>query len=211
MIKVFLAGEGPNELGDFGKEESFQPTSDKERRNRPGVLEALLRHVQPEGWQVIGGIRWKNIRKLTVGAGKKGEEDSVHRAHFHANKRGCQVLAFARDRDKPKYAHRVKDIDAAIKVLDAAGDGPAIIGGVPIEKLESWLVAIAGVRGSEAMTRPEEALSTLGIGDKDTEAMVRHVEERGLDGISADAVSLLAWLARARAVLPLQVKQRATE
>jgi hypothetical protein len=201
VIKVFLAGEGPNELGDFGKEESFQPSGDKERRNRPGVLEALLRHVQPEGWEVAGGIRWKNIRKLTVGAGKKGEEESVHRAHFHAKKRGCQVLAFARDRDKPKYAHRVTDIDAAIKALDDAGDGPSIIGGVSVEKLESWLVAIAGIRGSEAMTRPEEALNPLGIGDKDTEAMVRHVEERGLDGIAVDAVSLRLWLDRARSVL----------
>ena len=201
MIKVFLAGEGPNELGDFGNEESFQPTGDKERRNRPGVLEALLRRVQPEGWEVTGGIRWVNLRKLKVGAGKRGEEESVHRAHFHAKKRGCQVLAFARDQDKPRYAHRVDEIEAAMAALESAGDGPAIIGGVAIEKLESWLVAVASIRGSEAMTRPEEALSTLGIDEKDTDAMVRHVEERGIDGVSADAASLRRWLDRARTIL----------
>ncbi len=72
MIRVFLAGEGPNELGAFGKEESFQPSNDKERRQSPGVLEALLRHVQEDGWEVTGGIRWKDIRKLQVGGGKKG-------------------------------------------------------------------------------------------------------------------------------------------
>ncbi|MEO5729930.1 MAG: hypothetical protein ABI134_25640 [Byssovorax sp.] len=211
MIHVFLAGEGPNELGAFGKEESFQPASEKERRNSPGVLEALLRHVQADGWEVAGGIRWQNIRKLQVGVGKKGEEASVHRAFHHAKKRGCHVLAFTRDRDKPKYAHRVEEIETAIAALAATGDGPAIIGGVAIEKLESWLVAIAGIVGSEGMSRPEEVLSRLGIAEKDTEAMINLVTAADLSRIPADAKSLLLWLTRARAVLPARVKERAAE
>jgi hypothetical protein len=211
VINVFLAGEGPNELGAFGKEESFQPATEKERRESPGVLEALLRHVQADGWKVTGGVRWKDIRKLQVGAGKRGEEASVGRAHFHAQKRGCQVLAFVRDRDKSKYAHRVDEIETAIVALDGAGEGPAIIGGVAIEKLESWLVAITGKAGSEEMTRPEETLSTLGIAGKDTEAMVNVVLNADLSRIPDDAMSLRRWLTRARAVLPPCVKQRAVE
>ena len=211
MIHVFLAGEGPNELGAFGKEESFQPSSDKERRKSPGVLEALLRHVQEDGWEVTGGVRWKDIRKLQVGVGKKGEEASVHRAFLHAQKRGCHVLVFTRDRDKPKYKHRVDEIEAAIASLDGDGDGPAIIGGVAIEKLESWLVALAGIAGSEGMTRPEDVLSKRGIAEKDTEAMLNLVNDADLTRIPADAVSLRAWLDRARAVLPARVKERAAE
>lgn len=211
MIHVFIAGEGPNELGAFGKEESFQPASDKERRKSPGVIEALLRHVQADGWEVTGGIRWMNIRKLQVGVGKKGEEASVHRAFHHAKKRGCHVLAFTRDRDKPKYAHRVDEIETAISELDRVENGPAIIGGVAIEKLESWLVAITGRAGSEGMLRPEEVLSKLGIAEKDTEAMINLVTDADLSRVPADATSLLLWLDRARAVLPARVKERAAE
>jgi hypothetical protein len=167
--------------------------------------------VHADGWEVTGGIRWQNIRKLQVGAGGRGEEASVHRAHFHAKKRGCHVFAFARDRDKPKFAHRVKEIEAAITALDAADDGPSVIGGVAIEKLESWLVALTGKPGSEGMARPEEVLSKLGIAEKDTEAMINLVIDADLSRIPADATSLLLWLDRARAVLPARVKERAAE
>ncbi len=121
------------------------------------------------------------------------------------------MLAFTRDRDKPKYEHRVKEIEAAIAALDRDEDGPAIIGAVAIEKLESWLVALAGIAGSEGMTRPEEVLSRRGIAEKDTEAMLNLVTDAALSRIPADAVSLRTWLDRARAVLPARVKERSAE
>lgn len=196
-MRVILAGEGRNELGDFAVEEPFR--SDKPA---PGVTEALLRQVRPEGWKVVAAIRWKEIPKLQVGIGGRGEELNVHRAHHHARKRGCDVFAFTRDRDGTKFAHREEEIERAIERLEESpATGPAVVGGVAIEKLESWLVAIAGTHGSEGHRRPEEVLAGLGIAEKDTAAMVRFVEETGIQDIPSDARSLRRWLDRAQRAL----------
>lgn len=40
------------------------------------------------------------------------------------------------------------------------------------------------------MRRPEEKLAALGVGDKDTRAMVALVEQKGLSGAPSDARSL---------------------
>ena len=197
MIRVILAGEGKNELGGFAVEASF-----RDEKPERGVVEALLRQVRPEGWQVVASILWKDIPKLRVGIGGKGEGLNLRRAVHHAKKRGCEVLAFTRDRDKAKFAHRETDIEETLAAIRREGtDGPAIIGGVAIEKLESWLAAISGAHASEDMRRPEERLAELGIGEKDTAAMVRFVEETGLGKVPADAVSLRRWLDRAREIL----------
>lgn len=194
MIRVVLAGEGKNELGRFAVEVAFRGDTPA-----PGVLEALLRKVRPDGWRVVDAIPWKKTPKLQVGIGGKGERLNVERAYHHAKKRGCDVLVFTRDRDKAKFTHRHDDIEQAIAGLD--GTGPAIVGGVAIEKLESWLAAIAGIEGSEALRRPEEKLAELGIEEKDTDAMVRFVEEKDLARIPDDARSLRRWLDRASRAL----------
>lgn len=197
MIRILLAGEGKNELGGFSVEVAHR--GDKPE---PGVLEALLRQVRPDGWVIVDAIPWKKTPKLQVGMRGKGEELNVLRAHHQAKKRGCDVFVFSRDRDKAKFAHREEDIERAIEAISSSSEAaPAVIGGVAIEKLESWLVAIAGVHGSEDLRRPEQKLGVLGVGDKDTAAMVQLVEERGLGDVPADARSLLRWLARARQAL----------
>jgi hypothetical protein len=85
--------------------------------------------------------------------------------------------------------------------LKESGQDLAVIGGVAIEKLESWLVAVAGHHRSEEMRRPEEKLAELGLGEKDTKAMVQIIEDRGLASIPVDARSLHRWLDRAREAL----------
>lgn len=69
--------------------------------------------------------------------------------------------------------------------------------------LEAWIAALAGEKRSEAMGRDSltGALVRLGIGGKDTGAMVERVDSAELDGLPADAMSLRAWLDRARRVL----------
>lgn len=197
MIRVILAGEGKNELGGFNVEAAFRA-----EQPQSGVIEALLRLVRLEGWTIVDAILWKNIPKLQVGIGKKGEEHNVYRAFHHAKKRGCDVFVFMRDRDKARFADREKDIEQAIEILkNTGGDGPAIVGGIAIEKLESWLTALAGTHGSEDLRRPEEILARLGIEEKDTSAMVRFVEETGLGKIPDDARSIRRWLDRAREAL----------
>lgn len=195
MIRVILAGEGKNDLGSFAGKVAFHDDTE------PGVIETLLRQIRPEGWKVVDAIVWSKIPKLQVGIGKKGEEYNVYRAFHHAKKRGCEIFAFTRDRDKPKFADRDADIERALDTLKNTADGPAVVGGVAIEKLESWLAAIAGTHGFEALRRPEAILSSHGIDEKDTRAMVRFVEQTGLGNIPADARSLRRWLERARAAL----------
>ncbi|MEZ4299820.1 MAG: hypothetical protein R3B70_33030 [Polyangiaceae bacterium] len=196
MIQIFLAGEGRNELGDHASEEPYR--SD---RPSPGVLEALLAQVQPSGWKIAGAVRWRDLPKLRVGLGKRGEEHNVRAAHHHAKKRGCHVLAFSRDRDNPKFAHRTDDIERAITDLATDPAGPSIIGAVAIERLESWLLATFGEHGSESHRHPESHLESKGLPSKDTAAMVAHIERTGLAAIPPDARSFNLWLTRARAAL----------
>lgn len=56
-VKVFLGGEGPNELGGRVKESMYRDPSPE-----PGVLEALLRQINP-GFTVTGALVWKRITK----------------------------------------------------------------------------------------------------------------------------------------------------
>ena len=197
MIRVILAGEGKNELGGFALELAFRG-----KQPEMGVVEALLRQIRPDGFEVVDAILWKHIPKLQVGIGGKGEGNNVRRAYHHAKKRGCDVLAFTRDRDKEKFAYRDEEIERALAELkDGSGGGPRVIGGVAIEKLESWLAAIAGVHGSEGLRRPEQRLEEFGVREKDTAGMVRLVEEWGLESMAGDALSLKRWLERARDVL----------
>lgn len=196
MIRVILAGEGRNELGGFADEAVYRPPNPD-----AGVIETLLRQVRADGWRVVDSIPWKKAPKLQVGIGGKGEELNVQRAYHHAKKRGCEILAFTRDRDHVKFAHREQDIDRAIDAITNANDGPALVGGVAIEKLESWLLAIAGVRHSETLRRPEERLAELGVPPKSTADMTSLVETNGIRQIPDDAHSLKRWLARAEQAL----------
>jgi hypothetical protein len=197
VIQVFLAGEGPNELGGWHVERAYraeQPT--------PGVLEALARQIAPNGWEVRDAMKWKDIPKLRVGSkGKGAERQVVLAAHLHAKERGCTVLLFARDRDHPKYAPRQLEVEQALaELLDSS---VTVAGGVCVERLESWVLAVAGRTKTQDMGKDRIAteLEALGITAKDTAAMVEHVQRRGIAAVSSDAVSLHAWLARVGACL----------
>jgi hypothetical protein len=196
MIDVFVAGEGPNELGGWCKEREY-----RDERLTSGVLEALARQVAPSGWQVRDAIQWKSIRKLAVGTkGKGAERKAVLAAQLHAKERGCAVLLFSRDRDGQKYAERQGEIEAALAELD---DSVAVAGGICVERLESWLLAVSGRTGTEDIrdTRTDAELESLGVRAKDTVTMVEHVQRHGIAAIPSDAASLKAWLARVDACL----------
>jgi len=196
VLRVFIAGEGRNELGRRSGSPAYQG-----ERSDPGVIEALLRKVRPTGWEVSAAVDWKELRKFKARTGGRGDGANVAKAHLRAREHGCDVIAFVRDRDGVRFEPRESDIEAAIAELASAGAGPRVIGGVAIEKLESWLVALAGVSRSEALRRPEEHLAKQGIDGKDTAAMVAHVDEHGIHAVPEDAASLRRWLDRARAVL----------
>jgi hypothetical protein len=199
LIEVFLAGEGRNELGGWYDEPAY-----RDERPLPGVLESIARRLVPSGWEVHDAIQWKNIPKLAIGAKGKGvERKNVLVAHLYARERDCKVLLFSRDRDGRKNDLREREIEDALSELEADDGGVAVAGGVCIERLESWLLALSGRAGTEALrdNKVDDELVALGVPAKDTARMLALVERHGLDVVASDASSLRAWLGRAKAVL----------
>jgi hypothetical protein len=94
QVKVFLSGEGSNELGSRCGLAAYQ--SDE----RPGVLHALLARVQPSGWVVGGARTWSTIRKYRAGKAAHADTHNVLGVALDAKEAGCEVLAFSRDLDR---------------------------------------------------------------------------------------------------------------
>jgi hypothetical protein len=202
-VKVFLSGEGANELGSRAGHPAYQ--SDE----RPGVLHSLLSRVQPTGWVVGHACDWKNIRKYRV-RGTGATHDDTHNvlaAALDAKERGCEVLAFSRDVDSnPERREAIaKGIRLVPSVISSAP--PEVIGGVAVPTLEGWILALLGERATEELspTRAQATLSVKGVAPKDGAAMTRAVEKADLESLPKDADSLREWLSRAQAILPRRV------
>jgi hypothetical protein len=201
MIRVFLAGEGRSELGSRAGHPTYQ--SDQE----PGVVETLLRAVRSDGWEVVGAIGWKDIPKLRVNAPDDGDARSVQAASMHAAEAGADVLAFVRDRDRDP--RREANIETAID--EAAKAHPVkLVGGVAIECIEGWLLALAGETKSEQVRHPENEMGRLGLDAKRAAGYVAHIEEHGLAKVPDDAVSLRRWLEHARGALDSELDHPST-
>ena len=95
MIRVYLGGEGRDELGGWADHSSYR------RADEPGVLETIIRHVL-EGYpvEVVGAKQWKDIRKYRAGQHRSAELRNVLGLIEAARASGCDVLVFARDRDR---------------------------------------------------------------------------------------------------------------
>lgn len=203
-IRVFLSGEGNNELGSYAGLPEYR-TDDA-----LGVLHALLKKIEPCGW-VIGDARvWGSIRKYRAKPGADHQDThNVLGLALDAIEAKCEVLAFSRDIDKdPK---RAAAVEAGIALIPKTfAKAPDVIGGVAVPALEAWILALLGHRCSEARNI-KETFAAKGVGKKDGPAMVDAVTDADLSRIPADAKSLLRWLDRARTVLPARVKERAAE
>jgi len=198
MKKVFIAGEGPNDLGSWAKEPQYRDPS------YPGVVESLLLRVNPSGWTVSGSRRWKHIRKYVANSPTPKEKRNVLGVALEAVESGCDVLAFVRDRDGPKNKKRQQDVEEGIRTdQEMHGQSLGIIGGMAIERIESWLCALLGKIKSEKMgtSKVDEFLVGKGVELKDTSSMVDVVEKAEMDKIPSDAVSLRGWLDMANAAL----------
>lgn len=210
MKKILLAGEGTNELGDWGKEEAYQrpeagPRGRRTAPHRAGVLEALLRKQHPDGWEIRGGILWKSIVKIRAGNHRAPEVRNVLGLINEAHERKCDVVAFTRDRDGANAAgkQREKDVEEGLREAGQLyPDGPAVVGGMAVERIESWVAALLGHARSEALgdDKIDEILKKHGIEAKNTEHLRTAVEGADLEKIPGDAASLGAWLQRADGV-----------
>ncbi|MDC0722949.1 hypothetical protein [Nannocystis bainbridge] len=201
MKRVVLGGEGPNELGGWCNLPPYRAETPV-----PGVLEALLRHVRPDGWIVIDAVVWSSIRKYRAGGHADAEERNVLGLVLKARERGADIVAFARDCDGDGAQHRrrIASIDVGLaRAREEFPQGPAVIGGSAVRMLEAWVLAIGGERRTEEMGREglETGFQRFQIPLKKTPALVDFVQKADLGRIPADAVSLTKWLARAREVL----------
>ena len=195
MIRLYVSGEGSNELGTRCSPEPGDELPHD--RFHPGVLEKLAEKVLPGGWEILEAIRWRNVHKLRVKTPgiARGEAATVERLARRARDLGCNALVFLRDRDGPRNRSRERAIANAIRQAKNEYRGLAIAGGVPIEMLESWLLALRGERNTESASDPTVELEKWhGVPKKRTTAMVQLVMNSRLRDVPDDAHSLRRWL-----------------
>jgi mannose/fructose-specific phosphotransferase system component IIA len=199
-VSVYLGGEGNNELGSRCGDPVYQEDS------KPGIIEILLRGVQPTGWNVVGARKWCQIRKLRAKGPTPADGQNVLGLVVEAKRAQAQVVAFVRDADDDK--HRAKIIADAIRRANAAWPEVEVIGGTAIPVLEAWILAMQGEHRTESLGKAaaQSKLEQKGISAKDTDAMVDVAAKVVFDKLPKDATSFRAWLATATGVLPRLVR-----
>ena len=205
VIRILISAEGSNELGtrcDPEEGDRFPSAGP-----HPGVIEKLAEKVSPGGWEVRHAIQWKGVHKLRVGNSgiARGEAANVERLALRARELGCNSLVFLRDRDGSSIREKVIK-----KEVDKQQSGKLrIAGGVPVEMLESWLLALKGVRASERVEDPAKLLEEEhDVKKKRTTDMVQLVMNSRIDRIPEDAVSLLRWLRSLATALNVKIPKQ---
>ncbi len=191
--RVYLVGEGPNELGGRANPPPYA------RPDELGVLEALLSRVAPDAFEVRGARCWSKATTFKAGGHASAEARRVMQLHNDAVEADCDVLALARDQDGDDGR-----FDSLVRALaDAAQAFPSVeaIAGLAVQAVEGWLLAVSDVRGSERV-KPRAGKKKIAVaGVACTADMVELVNGADLDALPDDATSLRAWLERARKVL----------
>jgi hypothetical protein len=194
---VFLAGEGKTELGGWAGNPTYR--ADKPP---PGVLEALLGRVAPDGWEMRGAVEWKQLTRYRANEPRLGKDELNTRALWLlALERDCDLIVFSRDRDRA--VERAEAVESGRRWLDdkCAETGLRVVGGMAHECIEAWVLAVSEERRTENLTsaRAKRRLAERGI--TDIAEMVKAIGAAELARVPADARSLLAWLGQARDVL----------
>jgi hypothetical protein len=219
MVRVFLAGEGRNELGSRVGSRAYQ-TDDQ-----PGVIATLLTRAREAGWAVGGARGWNSDgKKSFVAKPTSSAARGIAKARFDredtrivlviandAVDAGCTVLAFLRDGDNQgeERTHAVED--GVVRIPQAVSSELAVIGAVVVPKLEGWVLAARGASHTESLTSAaaDRELAAAGIGAKDGTAFVKIFEEMAIDRLPADARRLRAWIEQAKTVLDAAVSEEA--
>ncbi|MFZ4734792.1 MAG: hypothetical protein ACOYM9_02545 [Bradymonadia bacterium] len=167
-MRVFLAGEGENELGGWAHQRPF-----RKQPVYPGVIPALLDQVASGSYEIVDAVVWKELTKVAAPrpgqARVRGDDQNLVRARLKAREAGADVLVVLRDTDGDK--------DRETKLREVASTqppSPKIVLGTPHRKLEAWILACTGETHTESLGEEglQKALATRGIPNKGTEAMV---------------------------------------
>ncbi len=200
-VRVFLGGEGKDELGSWFGDRPYQNDSD------PGVIKALLLRTQLDGWKIIGARTWKTCRKYTAlhrpPSGLQGLIRGDHEARavlglvLDARESGAHAVAFLRDEDG--RSERIKPIEDAVRQAREYWPEMKVIGDVAVPVLEGWILAALGETKTESMSkaRAQRLLEDRGV--TTTADMVNAV----LSGtpLPQDASRAHNWLEKARTIL----------
>lgn len=181
-MKVYLAGEGPAELGRWAEEPARREVS----KRTDGVLFALFRQSGRAG-TVIEGRRWKDIRKFRAGGHASAEQRTLRQLALDAEERGADVLLWVRDTDHD--ASRRRELKATHVELQREHDGLEIIGEPAHPCLEAWILALAKAHPApETLSVP--ALKRLAEEHalKSGAEMVALIERSPLDGARAKSL-----------------------
>lgn len=195
-MKVFLSGEGPDDLGDW-----FHPAQYRSHPPVAGILEALLRRVATVDFSIVGAQAWKRIRKFRTNSRMRAETQNVLGLMLEADETGADVLVFVRDQDG--YADRQADVEEGIRLARRGEYDAAVVGGVAVQEIEAWILAMLGERRSERHADPKAVLGA-NHGITDRPGKVRVVEDADMTRIPDDAASLLAWLNEAKTAFGAQ-------
>ncbi len=111
MKKVFLCGEGTHDIGGWASSASWR--ADDHGRVEPGVAEALMAAHGREGWEIVGGEPWKNLRgRFAAGSARRGrhrDTQNVLIGALRAEELGADLLVLMRDSDgDPERAKAVR-------------------------------------------------------------------------------------------------------
>lgn len=188
-LKVFLVGEGPNDIGRWFFEKTY-----RDSKGGDGVIGALARRQVEEGWHVEDGRAWKKLSVLTVGGGLDVDEKRFNIAKQLTREADCDVLLYARDvdGDEERKALLVSLREANTEVGLAVVD-PCI---------EGWLLELRGERKKHGWTK---AGSQKALGDLTTSEMEAIVSQwdRKAEQLSED---LRRWLAEVARLLAARVE-----
>ena len=152
-MRVFLAGEGRTELGEWAKEPPY-----RERPGEKGVLVALIERVASDAVTIVDGLAWSKIRKYKAGNHASPEERNVLGLALSALRARCDVVVFSRDRDGS--TDRQGDLEAGIRRARELFAGLKVVGGVAIENIEGWVLVLSGVASGERVP-PKKTKSEL--------------------------------------------------
>ncbi len=183
--RVFLVGEGPNELGGWAKEPQYVDPDEV------GVLQALLEGVAPGAFEVVAARPWSaGGRSFRRGGATTAEARRVAAWFLDAQEKHCDLLVYVRAESHAQG--RAK----------GAADHPTVdvVGGLAIQAIEGWLLALRGEPKSERVKARAGKKRVQDAGLTCTADMVECVRGADLDRLPPDAHSLRAWLDQARAV-----------
>jgi hypothetical protein len=201
MIRVFLGGEGVDELGRFAHAPAYAVDSSGKREveKGPGIIEALAERLKGQPLEFVGGLAWHRIRKRKGMRGvTAAEARNVVGLALDAKDAGCDAVVFVRDQDG--QGRRAADVEEGIHAARERCPDLRIIGGMAVEEIEAWLLAMLGERNSESHRRPEEVLrDRRGIANR--YGKTRVVEEADFDKLPEDALSLRRWMNRFESTL----------